>query len=144
MDVRDVQENGNNTKHTHLFFPRRNDCWAGDNGKTTVHLGQVGLSARGGNRIKNLTAVAASPSLGFTTLGNRRPLLHLGTLPNIVEWFQGSEIVPRIPRGRSSDGGFVGFLGGNLDAAEVGHDYRRSVLKKGAEESGGGLVLVGQ
>ena len=74
MDVRDVQENGNNTKHTHLFFPRRNDCWAGDNAKrTTVHLGQVGLSARGGNRIKNLTAVAASPSLTFTFFGTNDP-----------------------------------------------------------------------
>ena len=79
------------------------------------------LSARGGNRIISLTAVAASLSLGSTFFGNRRPLLHLGTVPNILKWWQGNEIVPRIPRGRSNGDCFVGFLGRNLDAAEEGH-----------------------
>ena len=100
-------------------------------------------SARGGNRIIFLTAVAASPSVGFTLFWHSRPLLHFGTMPKLLKWWSGMEVPPRIPHGRSNDECFVGFLSGNLEVSANGQgNGDGSAWKEGVRKSGGGLELA--
>ena len=107
-----------------------------------IYLCKMIRSARGGNRIKYLTAVAASPSVGFTFLAQPTPSPHFEQSQIFLGGGRGGRSSSESPvEGAAMTAWLASSTKTSVSAGGHGNGDG-SAWKEGVRKSGGGLELA--